>query len=687
MSEEKILIFSGTTEGRQLSEYLSRQGVTHLVSVATDYGHVVMEPSPCARVLTGRMDAAGMAKLIRQEGVTLIIDATHPYAQAVSGEIRLAAEETGTSCLRLLRESGRAFYEPGQKVLHFSNAEACAEALCALKGHILLTTGSKELAVFAGKAELKERLFARILPGFESLSLCEKAGLKGRQILALQGPFTEEMNLAMLRQYGIDILVTKETGSTGGFPEKVSACAKAGVTLAVIDPPKEEGLTGAEVRGILSEKLGIPAEDTADVKAESHQTEGLQIALIGCGLGYRDSLTSEALKAAKEAQIIFGAERLISIFPEKKTYPLYRFEDIMPVILRENMAKAAVLFSGDTGFFSGCPAFYQKACAYAEEKALAADIRIYPGISSVSALSARLGIGYDADPFYSLHGRNHDGASLKKLIQTVQRNERTYLILSGGSDLALVCGLLKENGLGSVRIRLGCQLGQADEAVIEERAETFPEVPEKKLYIACLENAEPDRSLPLPGWPEEAFLRDRVPMTKAEVRALSLEALKLDKDSVVYDIGSGSGSVSCEMAALWPDIRVYAIEKKPEAIALTRQNIAHFGLDNITVIEGEAPEALAALPAPTHAFIGGSGGNLREILSLLREKDPAMRVVVNAVTLETMGEIAEVLREFPIKDSDVRQVQIARGRKAGPYHLMQSENPVLIAAFTFDEQG
>jgi len=176
-------------------------------------------------------------------------------------------------------------------------------------------------------------------------------------------------------------------------------------------------------------------------------------------------------------------------------------------------------------------------------------------------------------------------------------------------------------------------------------------------------------------------------MTKEEVREISVCKLRLTRDAVLYDIGSGTGSVAVECAELSDRVQVYAVEKKKEAVLLTEKNRAKFGLNNLTVVEGEAPQAFEKLPAPTHAFLGGTGGNMKEILAALYRKNPRLRVVVNAVTLETLGEITKLLKTLPVEQEEIVQIQVGRAEPAGRHHLMRAENPVFIVSFTFQEDG
>ena len=186
-----------------------------------------------------------------------------------------------------------------------------------------------------------------------------------------------------------------------------------------------------------------------------------------------------------------------------------------------------------------------------------------------------------------------------------------------------------------------------------------------------------------PGIPDEEFIRGNVPMTKQEVRAASVCKLRLSENSVVYDVGCGTGSVSVEIARLSEKIKVFAADSNPEAAELTKQNARKFGLKNVSVVQGAAPAVLENLPVPTHAFIGGSGGRLEEIISVLREKTPRLRVVMNAVSLESVAEIEKIIKSYRLKDYEVVQLFITKTEKLGSHNLFKAGNPVFIFSFEF----
>ena len=229
----RVVIFSGTTEGRNLSAQLAELGIETVVCVATEYGRVLQEQVPGTHTLTGRLTAAEMAGVL--DGADLCIDATHPYAREVSRNIRLAAGQAGVSCRRLLRQKSPL---PTDAVAVDSTEEA-ATFLAGTEGNILLTTGAKELRAFASLPS--ERLYPRVLPMLESLAACEAAGIPRCNIIAMQGPFSYELNYALLKQFHISWMVTKDGGAAGGFEEKVQAARETGTKLVVIRRPQETG--------------------------------------------------------------------------------------------------------------------------------------------------------------------------------------------------------------------------------------------------------------------------------------------------------------------------------------------------------------------------------------------------------------------------------------------------------------
>jgi precorrin-6Y C5,15-methyltransferase (decarboxylating) len=264
----------------------------------------------------------------------------------------------------------------------------------------------------------------------------------------------------------------------------------------------------------------------------------------------------------------------------------------------------------------------------------------------------------------------------------LQKHPRIFAIVGNATGAAQVCRKLTSYGMGNAKVAIGERLSYADEKISHGRAVDFQEISTDPLSVILLEWKEENTSVVTPGICDGEFLRDKVPMTKEEIRSISLSKLRLTKDAVIYDVGAGTGSVSVEMALMAVDGRVYAVEKKEEAVQLLHKNKEKFRADNLDIISGTAPEALKDLPVPTHAFIGGSSGNLREILQLLLEKNPEIRVVVNCITLETVAEALACVKNLPVEDVDIAQVNVAKGKIAGAYHLMMGLNPVYVISFT-----
>ena len=230
----KIVIFSGTTEGRTLSSRLARKGAEIVVCVASDYGAEEQGVCPGVVTLTGPLSPEKKKAILT--GAALCVDATHPYATHVTASVRASCEEAGIPYLRLLRPSSDS---DGCRC--FDGASEAAEWLSEREGNILLTTGAKELAAFS--ALDPGRLYPRVLPNRRSLAACEEMGIPHRNIIAMQGPFTKEMNAATIRQFGIRYLVTKDGGEPGGFPEKAEAARETGTELILLRRPEETGLS------------------------------------------------------------------------------------------------------------------------------------------------------------------------------------------------------------------------------------------------------------------------------------------------------------------------------------------------------------------------------------------------------------------------------------------------------------
>lgn len=726
----RVLIFAGTTEGRTLSEYLSENRIEHTVCVATEYGEEVLSASPYMTIHQGRMGVSEMEKLMQTGSFAAVVDATHPYAVEVTANIREASQEAKLPYLRLKRWLDA---ETEGSVFYFHSNEECVDALEKTEGNILLTTGSKELATYCNRPLVKDRLYVRILPGMESISICTELGIKGKQMIAMQGPFSTEMNEAILHQYEIACMVTKKSGRQGGYPEKLEAAKRAGIPVYVIEPADtERGYSMEEVCEKLQTLLcaeesisvdksqnvdefkdvdeskaadNIMEKKTTDVPeaesgiemctpskdaTENDITAGMvdnkmNIILAGIGMGASKGLTGEVSDAIESADILLGAKRLIEPYkPRMEKRPYYLGKDIVPYLEDLFLQSAGkryrvvVLFSGDSGCYSGCQALAHCLHEAVAEKRFLADIRILPGISSVSYLASCIGESYQDTAIMSMHGK-----LLPDLARRIQENEKTFLFMSGVKDMRKLGTTLTEAFINECIITAGYQLSYEDEEIIKLTPKECLSCEKEGLYICFIYNPHPKKRPLTPGIADEEFIRGKVPMTKKEIREVSICKLRLYPGAVVYDIGSGTGSVAVEMADMSPDIEVFALEQKPEAVELIEKNKEKFHLDNITVLKTKAPEGLMDLKMATHAFIGGSGGNMKEIIETLYQINPGMRIVINAVSIETLCEIKEIILAYPVCDTEFVQLQVSRVKELGNYHMMQAENPIFVCAFTF----
>lgn len=651
-----VILFAGTTEGRRVAEACRGQNITLHVSVATEYGEALIEEADNIRVLPGRKDAAQISKLIAETNAKLVIDATHPYASSITQTLQSVCRESGTEYLRLLRSEE---HDGTEACIFVDSTEEAVAYLNSVTGSALLTVGSKELARYTEVVDYRSRLFARILSLPEAVEQASALGFVGNHLICMQGPFTEEFNAAMLRMLNARYLVTKDTGTEGGFPEKIRAATACGVTPVVIRRPlREEGVGLGECLDILGKRFGFTAD------TDKH------ITIVGVGAGSAGSMMLDAEKACREAELIIGAKRLTDGLARfrKPVENAISARDINELIRKSPYRNIAIAMSGDTGFFSGTKSLLP----------LIADMHptVLPGISSIAYFCSRIGASWDDALLISTHGRSCN------YIAKIRKNPKVLALTGGRCGAAELIASLKDNGLGHIHITVGENLSYENETITSGTAAELDGRPFDSLSVILAENPEAAKVIVTRGLPDSAFVRTDVPMTKQEIRTVTLSKLELTKSAVCWDIGAGTGSVSLEMAECCEDGEVYAVEQREDGCELIEENKRRLGISNVTVIHGTAPDILRQLPVPTHVFIGGSGGNLRGIMALVLERNPAARIVLNTVTAETFAETIEALKAMPVREPDIVQISAARGRKLGGYHLMTAMNPVFIISCT-----
>ena len=392
------------------------------------------------------------------------------------------------------------------------------------------------------------------------------------------------------------------------------------------------------------------------------------VTLIGMGAS-SDTLTAEAREALGRAELVAGAQRLLDALPAGVTaerVPAVQPADVLAAVA--GAQNAVVLYSGDTGFYSGA------AGLLARLKEAGIPARVLPGLSSVQMLAAALGRPWQDWNLVSAHGRPCDPVAA-----VCGGQPAFFLTGTGESGPAALCAQLTAAGLGALPVTVGENLGLASRRIF---AGTAAGAAGERFGPLAVLLAEPAFRLPArtPGWPDETFVRaEGVPMTKRAVRAQVLAQLALCPGETVWDVGAGTGSVSLEMAYANGGAPVWAVERLPEACAVLEENRRRLGGWNVRPVSGEAPAALAGLPAPDAVFIGGTRGRLGPILDAALAANPAARIGLTAIALETL---AAALDACTARGLEAEITQIAAAHAAGRPHLLRAANPVFLITAT-----
>ena len=413
----------------------------------------------------------------------------------------------------------------------------------------------------------------------------------------------------------------------------------------------------------------------------------MKIYLIGAGCGDMGTMTQEAVRKLGEADLIIGAARLVLGLPKAyagKCIAAHR-PDIIAEILRDRGdPEVVILLSGDSGCYSGAARLVKMIDGLNEEAATQAGTpclrsgdanpslpyegEILPGISSLQYFAAKIGRPWQDMRLISAHGHDCDVA------YEVMQGRDVFFLTGGRYTPAQIADDLCRAGLGALSMTVGENLSYVDERITRGRAEDFAGKTCAAMSVALVQ-AAPSYDGPLRGIPDEAFVRGNVPMTKMEVRAVTLAKMGVAPTDIVWDIGAGTGSVSVELSRMAR--RVYAVECLAEACDLIRQNRVRFCAWNVDIVPGTAPDILAGLPAPDRVFIGGSRGRLASIIGAAVSRNPDVRICLNAVTLETLEEACRVLTEIGRKP-ECTLLQVSRAEETGRVHMMRAQNPVYV---------
>ena len=382
--------------------------------------------------------------------------------------------------------------------------------------------------------------------------------------------------------------------------------------------------------------------------------------IIGAGMGTPDTLTGEARRALDEADAVFATARLAALSAKAVVCP---FGELAARAVGANGQTVAVLVSGDVGFFSAAVRLREQLIPHGE-------VRLICGLSSLQYFCAKVGVPYDDVCVRSLHGR------AGSILGAVSYHKKVFVLTGGVQNAQTVCRTLVDAGLGGLTVYLGENLGMEKKRIAHGTASELAEQTCGDLAVLLIEH--PDAVNAATPLRDSMFTRAKVPMTKEEVRWTACGRLAVQPGDVVWDVGAGTGAMTLELARRACDGMVYAVERDTDALALLDENRRKLGGYNVQIVAGHAPEALETLPAPDCVFVGGSGGTMRRILEISKQKNPNVRVVVTAIALETLEEARRALLDLGFAGVEVSQLAASRGKAVGPYTMLTAQNPVFI---------
>ena len=406
--------------------------------------------------------------------------------------------------------------------------------------------------------------------------------------------------------------------------------------------------------------------------------------LIGIGMGQIDQLSQKAVEAIQKAPLVAGAERMLSavgsLVRGKKlvTYDSHKIASAFSSYA-DTAGIPCALFSGDTGFYSGAGSL----CRLLKQEGW--NVEIIPGISTPQYFASRLGESWQNWHLVSAHGTDIDiGASLTY-------SAKTFFLTGGSISLSSIARYLIDHDI-QASLSVGSRLGYEEDSGSGELI--FSVSPQDLLSrndydenLSCLLVSRNMPELPHGALPDDFFIRNDccsdgqklVPMTKRLVRAAILSLLSVADGETVWDIGGGTGAVSIDLARS-AHCSVHTVEEKDYACDLIRRNREKAGAVNLSLYCGHAPEALKNLPAPHAVFIGGSQGELESILHSIYQKNPAARVLLSAVSLETLSEAERIAEKLKL-EYQVTEISVSQSKKAGSHHLMQAQNSIYLISF------
>jgi precorrin-6Y C5,15-methyltransferase (decarboxylating) len=401
-----------------------------------------------------------------------------------------------------------------------------------------------------------------------------------------------------------------------------------------------------------------------------------KVHIIGVAPEGASSLLPEARRLVNRAEIVFGGKRLLQMFPHHAGEKLIIKNNLAEVtdLIKENLGhkRIVVLASGDPNFYG--------IASYLTGKLGKDAVDIIPNVSAMQLAFARIKESWENAVFASVHSR-----PIEDIVETVRSNDKIGIFTDDEHTPAEIARVLLEHDVDGYQAYVCQDLGRKDEKVIETDLHGLCQTKSSPLNILILLRVQPKKSVaafrPRLGIPDEEFHQRRPKaglITKQEVRAVSLAKMCLTDESVLWDIGAGSGAVSIEASFLVRKGRIYAIEKNDTDVAIIKRNLRKFQAPNVEVVQAFAPDGLGKLPDPTAVFIGGSGGRMEEILDFVSHRlKPGGRIVLNVVALENLSAAVDALKVRGFVP-DVTLVNVARSTSVRELTRFEALNPVFV---------
>ncbi len=391
--------------------------------------------------------------------------------------------------------------------------------------------------------------------------------------------------------------------------------------------------------------------------------------IIGVGMGHYNLLTQEAIDTINNSDVVFAFGRIAGSLSVKISgIVLTEYKELKNSILAHKAQNISVLVSGDVGYFSASKALQN----YLQNDFV---IKRICGINSLQYLCGKLNLSYENTKNVSLHGRGN----LYTLLGAITHNESTFVLCGGENNAAYILEFLKDNISDDIVVVLGENLSAQNELILQGSIAELAGGKYSELAVLLFLNRKPTAKGKV--YFDVDFARNKTPMTKQHVRWISTNTLDIAPNDIVFDIGAGTGSIAIEMAAKAHEGVVFAIERKEEAYSILCENTKNLRAFNVLAQYGSAEEIIKKLPVPNKVFIGGSNGQLIEILNYLYAQNPEVVIVINAVTIETLTQACAAFEQNK-KQYSVMCVNSSHTKQMQNYHMLMANNPIYIITGT-----